>query len=199
MQKFNYEALDKSGLEQVGEIECADEPDAVNRLRERGLFVTKIGRDGEPGFFEVTLRASPESGQGSIKPVPPSPNGTEEEIVALTSRLLTAIDHQDWNTYCELCDGTLTAFEPEARGQLVEGLDFHQFYFELHTSTKRQSTLTSPQVRVLKDAAVITYGRVVQLTDSLGARTAVFEETRVWERVNGSWKNVHFHRSEPGS
>ena len=37
----------------------------------------------------------------------------------------------DWTTYQELCDPTLTAFEPEARGQRVEGMAFHRFYFNL--------------------------------------------------------------------
>lgn len=29
-----------------------------------------------------------------------------------------------------MCDPGMTAFEPEALGNLVEGLDFHRFYFE---------------------------------------------------------------------
>ena len=30
----------------------------------------------------------------------------------------------------KLADPHITAFEPEARGHLVEGLEFHKFYFE---------------------------------------------------------------------
>lgn len=30
----------------------------------------------------------------------------------------------------KICDPHLTAFEPEALGNLVEGIDFHKFYFE---------------------------------------------------------------------
>lgn len=196
MQKFNYEALDKSGQEQTGEIECADEPDAVNQLRERGLFVTKIGRDGEPGFFEMTLRASTESQSPVAKPVPAS-SDAEQELIRLTARLLEAIDNRDWKTYSELCDGTLTAFEPEAKGQLIEGLEFHQFYFELRGGSNKHSSICSPHVRVMSGAAVISYTRLVQVSEPTGPRTAMFEETRVWERVGESWRNVHFHRSEP--
>lgn len=32
--------------------------------------------------------------------------------------------------YRKICDPGLTAFEPEALGNLVEGMDFHRFYFE---------------------------------------------------------------------
>lgn len=30
----------------------------------------------------------------------------------------------------KICDPHLTAFEPEALGNLVEGMDFHKFYFD---------------------------------------------------------------------
>lgn len=30
----------------------------------------------------------------------------------------------------KICDPHLTAFEPESLGNLVEGMDFHKFYFE---------------------------------------------------------------------
>lgn len=32
--------------------------------------------------------------------------------------------------FSKMCDPAVTAFEPEALGNLVEGLDFHRFYFE---------------------------------------------------------------------
>lgn len=33
-------------------------------------------------------------------------------------------------TLRKICDPGLTSFEPEALGNLVEGTDFHRFYFE---------------------------------------------------------------------
>ena len=58
-------------------------------------------------------------------------DATLDELVQLTQRLLDCIAAADWPAYQALCDPTLTAFEPEARGQLVSGLGFHKFYFDL--------------------------------------------------------------------
>lgn len=34
------------------------------------------------------------------------------------------------HAFRKICDPHLTAFEPEALGNLVEGMDFHKFYFD---------------------------------------------------------------------
>ena len=121
-----------------------------------------------------------------------------EELLALTRRLLQAIEAHDWPGYVELCDPGLSAFEPEAEGHLVEGLDFHRFYLSQPPSDlPRQTTLASPHVRLLgQDAAVVSYTRLVQRADEQGRfSTCAFNETRVWQRQDGPWKHVHFHRS----
>lgn len=48
-----------------------------------------------------------------------------------------------------------------------------------------------------KDAAVVTYVRLQQGFKNGKPRTKVSEETRVWEKRDGTWKNVHFHISTP--
>ena len=48
------------------------------------------------------------------------------------------------------------------------------------------------------DAAVVTYVRLVQVYTDGRYATSAAEETRVWERRNGGWRHVHFHRSKPG-
>lgn len=35
-----------------------------------------------------------------------------------------------FSLFSKICDPHLTAFEPESLGNLVEGMDFHKFYFE---------------------------------------------------------------------
>ena len=66
-----------------------------------------------------------------MTPAADNDRATIEHVLELNRRLLVAIADGDWNTYAELCDPTLTAFEPEARGHLVEGMEFHHFYFGL--------------------------------------------------------------------
>lgn len=119
------------------------------------------------------------------------------ELLQLNQRLLDSIAAADWATYQELCDPTLTAFEPEALGHLVEGMAFHRFYFNLGgVKGGYNTTMASPHVRVLGDVAVVAYVRLNQRVGPDGAPgTSGVEETRVWQQQNGRWKHVHFHRS----
>jgi calcium/calmodulin-dependent protein kinase (CaM kinase) II len=124
-----------------------------------------------------------------------------EELLRLNQRLLECIAAGDWAVYEELCDPTLTAFEPEAAGHLVEGLEFHRFYFDLGgVRGPHHTTMCDPRVRLLGEVAVVTYVRLNQRRGPDGAPvTMAFEETRVWQRQDGRWRHVHFHRSRvPG-
>lgn len=123
----------------------------------------------------------------------------EQELLDLSRKLLSAIDAGDWKTYESLCDESITCFEPEALGQVVGGLPFHKFYFDLPSSpTKpaKQSTIASPHVRIMGGAAVVSYVRLVQKLDGNGSPVSTAAmETRVWEKKDSGWKHVHFHRS----
>jgi ketosteroid isomerase-like protein len=123
----------------------------------------------------------------------------EMELLELSHTLLNSIDGGDWATYASLCDESITCFEPEALGHLVTGLPFHKFYFDLAgTPTKpaRQSSIASPQIRLMGDSAIITYVRVVQKLDGAGSPVTVAAmETRIWQKMPTGWKHVHFHRT----
>ena len=78
-------------------------------------------------------------------------------------------------------------------------MDFHETYFGSPAPGKRKSSVRAPHIRVLGDTAVVAYVRLVQSTTSDGQHsTTAFEETRIWHKIEGSWKNVHFHRSNVG-
>ena len=127
----------------------------------------------------------------------PTPDPLTAELLQLNQRLLDSIAAGDWNTYQALCDPALTAFEPEALGQLVEGLEFHHFYFKLGGARgPSHTTICAPRVRILGDVALVTYIRLNQRRGDDGApATAGFTETRLWQRQDGRWRHVHFHRS----
>ncbi|XP_035997861.1 calcium/calmodulin-dependent protein kinase type II subunit gamma isoform X30 [Fundulus heteroclitus] len=126
--------------------------------------------------------------------------GRKQEIIKITEQLIEAINNGDFEAYTRICDPGLTSFEPEALGNLVEGMDFHKFYFENLLSKNNKpvhTTLLNPHVHLIgEDAACIAYIRLTQFVDSTGRpRSSQSEETRVWHRRDGKWLNVHFHCS----
>ncbi|XP_071442433.1 calcium/calmodulin-dependent protein kinase type II alpha chain isoform X10 [Hetaerina americana] len=124
----------------------------------------------------------------------------KQEIIKMTEQLIEAINAGDFEAYTKICDPHLTAFEPEALGNLVEGMDFHKFYFENvlgKNSKTANTTIINPHVHLLgEEAACIAYVRLTQFIDKQGqAHTQQTEESRVWHKRDGKWQNVHFHRS----
>ncbi|XP_061528501.1 calcium/calmodulin-dependent protein kinase (CaM kinase) II beta 1 isoform X19 [Phycodurus eques] len=131
----------------------------------------------------------------------------KQEIIKITEQLIEAINNADFEAYAKICDPGLTSFEPEALGNLVEGMDFHRFYFDnrvlsihpvLSKNTKPiHTTLLNPHVHLIgEDAACIAYIRLTQFVDGQGRpRSSQSEETRVWHRRDAKWQNIHFHCS----
>lgn len=119
----------------------------------------------------------------------------------MTEQLIESINIGDFEAYTKICDPHLTAFEPEALGNLVEGMDFHKFYFDNAVLAKHckavNTTILNPHVHLLgEDAACIAYVRLTQYMDKQGvAHTHQSEESRVWHKRDNKWQNVHFHRS----
>ncbi|XP_014013659.1 calcium/calmodulin-dependent protein kinase type II subunit gamma isoform X7 [Salmo salar] len=124
----------------------------------------------------------------------------KQEIIKITEQLIEAVNNGDFEAYTRICDPGLTSFEPEALGNLVEGMDFHKFYFENLLSKNSKpvhTTLLNPHVHLIgEEAACIAYIRLTQFVDGQGRpRSSQSEETRVWHRRDSKWLNVHFHCS----
>ncbi|XP_053393033.1 calcium/calmodulin-dependent protein kinase type II delta 1 chain-like isoform X3 [Mercenaria mercenaria] len=126
----------------------------------------------------------------------------KQEVIKLTEQLIAAITSGDYDAYSKFVDPTITCFEPEAMGNLIVGMDFHKFYFDhgkvLSKNNKPVNTsILNPTVHILgDDSACIAYVRLTQFIDKDGLPvTKQSEETRVWQRKDGKWQNVHFHRS----
>ncbi|KAK2178290.1 hypothetical protein NP493_549g00029 [Ridgeia piscesae] len=124
----------------------------------------------------------------------------KQEVIKMTEQLIVAITSGDYEAYTKYVDPQLTCFEPEARGNLIEGMDFHKFYFDnamVRNNKAINTSILNPHVYLLgDDAACIAYIRLTQCIDRNGAAYTIHsEETRVWHRKEGKWQNVHFHRS----
>ncbi|XP_017594203.1 PREDICTED: calcium/calmodulin-dependent protein kinase type II subunit beta [Corvus brachyrhynchos] len=93
----------------------------------------------------------------------------KQEIIKITEQLIEAVNNGDFEAYAKICDPGLTSFEPEALGNLVEGMDFHRFYFENLLSKNNKpihTTILNPHVHVIgEDAACIAYIRLTQSID----------------------------------
>uniref|UniRef100_A0A3Q1ARJ3 calcium/calmodulin-dependent protein kinase n=1 Tax=Amphiprion ocellaris TaxID=80972 RepID=A0A3Q1ARJ3_AMPOC len=124
----------------------------------------------------------------------------KQEIIKITEQLIEAVNNGDFEAYAKICDPGLTSFEPEGLGNLVEGMDFHRFYFDNLLSKNSKpihTTILNPHVHMIgDDAACIAYIRLTQFVDGQGSpRSSQSEETRVWHRRESRWQNVHFHCS----
>lgn len=142
------------------------------------------------------------SGSGGTVCQPITDNASRKaEIVKLTETLVNAVANNDFATYTSMVDPNVTCFEPETCGDMVEGLEFHKFFFDQVMAKCSKTTLVTvvrPHVHLLgDDAAVIAYVRRTQFIDKEGTPAVRrHEETRVWQRREQRWLSVHFHRSQ---
>ncbi|XP_037611056.1 calcium/calmodulin-dependent protein kinase type II subunit gamma isoform X11 [Sebastes umbrosus] len=165
---------------------------ATNAQMESQSTVVHNPPDGVKGSTESNATNDEEEMKGR--------KARKQEIIKITEQLIEAINNGDFDAYTRICDPGLTSFEPEALGNLVEGMDFHKFYFENLLSKNSKpvhTTLLNPHVHLIgEDAACIAYIRLTQFVDTTGRpRSSQSEETRVWHRRDGKWLNVHFHCS----
>ena len=124
----------------------------------------------------------------------------DQEILAINQAMLESVATGDWEHYSKVCSPEISCFEAESEGHLVEGLAFHRYYFELPPSTNAPSpvsvTMARPHLRWLsEDAVVLSYTRLTQKLHNEEPITARCCETRIWQRSEGLWKQVHVHRS----
>ncbi|XP_012346308.1 calcium/calmodulin-dependent protein kinase type II delta chain isoform X9 [Apis florea] len=169
-------------------------PTASSRRYDSSSNEAEIRRANNPGYMPLIQNES-EDGKKSTNAA------RRQEIIKMTEQLIESINTGDFEAYTKICDPHLTAFEPEALGNLVEGMDFHKFYFDNAVLGKNckavNTTILNPHVHLLgEDAACIAYVRLTQYMDKQGvAHTHQSEESRVWHKRDNKWQNVHFHRS----
>ncbi|XP_051945669.1 calcium/calmodulin-dependent protein kinase type II subunit gamma isoform X3 [Xyrauchen texanus] len=176
--------------------------ESQNTTEEEDMKGRKVSVGGASNDSAVVSQcsASDEPTPQTEAPPPCPPPTRKQEIIKITEQLIEAINNGDFEAYTRICDPGLTSFEPEALGNLVEGMDFHKFYFENLLSKNSKpihTTILNPHVHLIgEDAACIAYIRLTQYINSQGhPRSCQSEETRVWHRRDSKWLNIHFHCS----
>lgn len=128
----------------------------------------------------------------------------DQEILERNQAMLDSVVRGDWSAYASFCNTDLSCFEAETEGVLAEGLPFHRFYFQQPVTTSvdspdtpaSQVTMARPHLRWLgDDAVVVSYTRLTQRWHDGTAHTSRCCETRIWQRLDGHWLQVHVHRS----
>lgn len=120
----------------------------------------------------------------------------EHELVALTRELLDCVARCDVEKYESLCDPSLTGIEPASMGQILEGYEFHRANLAIKKPDVAPASILSPKVRVVGDIGIVSFARINRRLSSDGMfQFFGWMETRVWQRKNEQWKQIHFHRS----
>ncbi|XP_043087427.1 calcium/calmodulin-dependent protein kinase type II delta 1 chain isoform X39 [Puntigrus tetrazona] len=191
-------SLDSSSVKAPSEVSQSPPGSAPAIFSTKLTDILGCARRGSGPSAVADSEAAAHSAQSP--PQTPIMQTRKQEIIKITEQLIEAINNGDFDAYAKICDPGLTSFEPEALGNLVEGMDFHRFYFENLLSKNSKpihTTILNPHVHLIgEDAACIAYIRLTQFVDGQGRpRSSQSEETRVWHRRDSKWQNVHFHCS----
>ena len=132
---------------------------------------------------------------------------SDEDVIDANRRLLDAIASGDYESYRDLTSRDMTSIEPETLGQIVQGMDFHRYYFEL--MKRRRNAVHPPAIHMISPcvrwlgggggspcvAAILSYVRLDQIVEDGRPVTRTTSETRIWENRDGRLVQVHFHKS----
>ena len=93
MPTFHYIALDQNGQETAGDLDAASEADAVNQLRQSGLYPTSVAAEGQGQSAAIKKRAKASS-KGKTKTVKIGANAKvkSKSLMIFTRQLATLID-----------------------------------------------------------------------------------------------------------
>uniref|UniRef100_A0A8D0CKM9 calcium/calmodulin-dependent protein kinase n=1 Tax=Scleropages formosus TaxID=113540 RepID=A0A8D0CKM9_SCLFO len=199
LKKFNARRKNPGSPDKVcvcSVFVCSCAPAPQTNSTKNSIVTSPKGNTPSPALVFTSLCPS----SASVPSLTSSHLPRKQEIIKITEQLIEAVNNGDFEAYAKICDPGLTSFEPEALGNLVEGMDFHRFYFENLLSKNSKpihTTILNPHVHLIgEDAACIAYIRLTQFVDNQGRpRSSQSEETRVWHRRDSRWQNVHFHCS----
>jgi len=123
----------------------------------------------------------------------------EDELMSLTKKLLTRI-YVDPSSdfYKEHVAEDVTCYE--GLPTRLDGIEYHLKALDaLAESTEhpgeRHIELMNPKVQLYGDVGVVTATVQFATFRNKSVETRLLNETRVWAKIDGDWKLVHFHKS----
>ncbi|MDP1587190.1 MAG: type II secretion system F family protein, partial [Prosthecobacter sp.] len=93
MPKFHYIALDQNGQETAGDLDAASEADAINQLRQSGLYPTSVAAEGQGQAAAIKKRAKTTTkGKAKVVKVGANAKVKSKTLMVFTRQLATLID-----------------------------------------------------------------------------------------------------------
>jgi type IV pilus assembly protein PilC len=93
MPKFHYIALDQNGQETAGDLDAASEADAINQLRQSGLYPTSVAAEGAGQAAAIKKRVkSTTKGKAKVIKVGANAKVKSKTLMIFTRQLATLID-----------------------------------------------------------------------------------------------------------
>jgi|UniRef100_UPI003782D4A8 type IV pilus assembly protein PilC len=93
MPKFHYIALDQNGQETAGDLDAASEADAINQLRQSGLYPTSVAAEGQGQAAAIKKRAKTSTkGKAKVVKVGANAKVKSKTLMVFTRQLATLID-----------------------------------------------------------------------------------------------------------
>lgn len=93
MPKFHYIALDQNGQETAGDLDAASEAEAINQLRQAGLYPTSVAAEGQGQAAAIKKRAKTTTkGKAKVVKVGANAKVKSKSLMIFTRQLATLID-----------------------------------------------------------------------------------------------------------
>jgi len=122
----------------------------------------------------------------------------ENEILALTRRMLDAMYTADPDVHRTHCTEDMSSFEWYIAPYRIDGVEFHLRLIEDGgNGTPSRLEMLTPRVQVYGDTAIICYTllKTTVASDGQPAQFSTINETRVFVKQDGIWKMAHLHKS----
>jgi len=124
----------------------------------------------------------------------------EKEVLAITRQMLDAMYTADPEVHRRHSAEDMSSYEWYIAPNRIDGLEFHLKLIEGGgNGTPSRLDLLTPRVQVYGDTALVNYTLLKTDFAAPGAlappQFSTINETRVFVKLEGTWKMVHLHKS----